>query len=444
MNHWALKPDKPNKTPHFFRVCSFVGPIELKTYTYTMKIVELPSEVVSIVCDWLDYKELLALRATCHWLKDPATMAMSLATSASVVIGEDVAGFSLNGFGKEIRVSLLDGIMEKDLEIIVTLKCWFSKIREISCFRVGEIGDPIAHSISRVLYILTKLNLEQGFTLQLFVDIYTDDPGFKHLLQQINDSCLQFTVRTSINVNHSDGEEIVLGTKFTKIHLAFLKGRRSFNVIRFRNAVQRSLGLCVGIGNEHILNEVCKTLQTEKNLSLIRLKLTGIPLDEVIDSLEKLHKMNIPEFVLKNSTIQTKPVTPKVTCNSVYVSVSNIFELGFFQLTRVKVLEFNSIDYKATTVIRDVIPRLKRILPKLQSLIQATLCLRPAREPRDYNPHRELLNAFSKLPNLQYLKLDFACKGHGISRSDINRSMPETKLPYRHHEPPSTTICERP
>lgn len=281
-----------------------------------------------------------------------------------------------------------------------------------------EDSDPIAGC--RIVDILTKLNLKQEFDLRLLDTFSTDDSELKCLVEKVNNSCLHFTVRAFfINVNNLDDEEVAFGGKFTELHLEFTDVVTSFNVIRFPQVFPCSLDLVVGSGNAHILKEVYSTLQAKRNLSISRLKLVGIQLDEEVESLKKLHKLNIHGLFLQGCEILMSRETAQIACNAKCVRVTSIAELEFFKLTNVKLLGSTFSDDEETSVVQDVIPRLNKILPELQSLKAIKICLHPSIEPDDYGPYRELLKACTKLPDLSHLNLHFECHDHGISQSEL-------------------------
>jgi hypothetical protein len=163
-----------------------------------------------------------------------------------------------------------------------------------------EDSDPIAGC--RIVDILTKLNLKQEFDLRLLDTFSTDDSELKFLVEKVNNSWLHFTVSAVINVNHLDDKGLAFDGKFTELQLEFKDVVTSFSVIRFQLVVPCSFGLVVGSGNEHILKEVRDTLQAKQNLSISTLTLIGIQLDEEMESLEMLLKLNIPYLSLQDLT----------------------------------------------------------------------------------------------------------------------------------------------
>lgn len=133
-------------------------------------------------------------------------------------------------------------------------KCWISRIKHVVCQAVPIHSKLIPDCT--IIDILTKLNLKQEFTLCLLESVHTADPELKYLVERVNDSCLHFTVREGINVNHFDDDEVAFGGKFTELHLEFIDVITLFNSMRFQQVIPCSVDLVVGSGNEHILKEV--------------------------------------------------------------------------------------------------------------------------------------------------------------------------------------------
>lgn len=402
--------------PHFLEL--LLRSMELDTITHTsMRLVDLPLEIIFAICDSLDCKDLLAVRATCSWLRRPATDAVRL--EVHVKTGPDEAIIVFNPFGTEHEVSLDDSSMDWDLDVMEIPECWVARIKDFVCYE--QIETAHSEADARIMYILSKLGLKQEFALHFLDPYFTNCQALRDLVEEINKSCLQFAVSALINVNHSNGnDEIVFGAKFGELYLDFLHPLNSSNVVKFHQIRECSIHVRVGRTNSHILKELHRALQTETKLSLDSLKLIEVPLNDEADSLEMLlGNQNILCLGLQGCTVEKTPEIAKISCGAEHVQVTNIAELRLFNLTKVVALDAVFADDSEISVSEDVIPQLNKILPQLQTLKVVNMCLHPASEPEDYRPHRRLLDSFSKLPNLERLKLHFACEAHGISTFDV-------------------------
>jgi hypothetical protein len=403
-------PHAPN-APFFQYFVVVIGRLDFTTSHTIMKITDFPAEIVLIVCNWLGCDDLLALRATCRWLRGPATEAVCL--EARVYTDEDDTVVRFTPFRRDFSVSLADSSMDGDFEAMDMPKCWVYRIKGVVLS--GNQKNPDC----RIFDILTKLNLKQEFTLYFSDLINTDNPELMCLVEKANNSSLHFTATAVVNVNHFGDEEFAFDKKFTRLSLMFMDVVTSFNVIRLPQVIPCSIDLVVGRDNAHIVKEAYDALHAKQNLSISDLTLFGIQLDEEMESLEMVHKLNIHRLILEKCESQMDPETTKIACNAECVEATDTAGLDFFELTNVELLDLNFSDDGEFDIVEEAIPQLNTILPQLQSLKKVLIFVYSAYEPYEYGPYHELLEACSELPDLEYLNLYIQYQDPGISQSEV-------------------------
>lgn len=187
----------------------------------TMGLNELPTEVLLYLCEHLDTWQLLELRGVCKRLNETVSTQIECEIAVFMEAGEVKLGFD----GCICSEFSLDAL--KGTELADGLRFWVDRLNKVSfmgLLHTKEERREFNAVLKRVLYHLEESTAHPHFYLDLSLVNFSKLPERKSMVEQINESKLNFETWVRVKVNEepilnslSLPHPAILGPKFTKI-----------------------------------------------------------------------------------------------------------------------------------------------------------------------------------------------------------------------------------
>lgn len=176
---------------------------------HQLVMLDLPLEVVELVCEYSSVDHLLNLRAVNSWLKDIATRAIPVVCEILECPGND-SSESSGSDGMVVAPALrIDG--KELIWVGNNQKCWLQQVRQVV---INFFGISLCHEAWECLQ---TLKLPQRVCVK-FLQPVRISQGFQELLNQIDKSETDCIVELKVTA-FDDNEALIVSSKVTCIEL---------------------------------------------------------------------------------------------------------------------------------------------------------------------------------------------------------------------------------